>query len=196
MPKISPTGQVRFQRHEVLEQVRIIEQLYLLGVPQVDMIRAIEKKCGYTISKSRVCTIVQQIQDRHKVEDAKQWAHNKSRQLRRIEANIRTAMDKQNLQALAKFEALYADLAGTREPVRVSYDVQISQSLQVLLATMTATDIENYLAEARRTNELASAMEQAIREAKLPADVLLPKAPIIDVQAVPDATRKLKAKGE
>lgn len=160
-------------REEIRAQVKAVEQLYLFGHNANEMPELLAKQ-NIDITVTRCEALLEQIKQRLIEDTAKNKSHNKARQIRRIESYIRLARHQGKLKDLATFENLYADLAGTKEPIRISVDVRITQTLQDMLSQMTDEDIQYHLDRARQREQAALAYEASVKAGKLLSEPELP----------------------
>lgn len=167
-------------KDEVRAQVRAVEQLYLFGHSVNEMPELLAKQ-NIDVTVARCESLVEQIKQRLVEDTIRNKSHNKARQIRRVESYIRLARHQGKLKDLATFENLYADLAGTKEPIRISVDVRITQTLQDMLSQMTDEDIQYHLDRARERERNALAYVQAMQAGKLLPE---PETPIVKTNMI------------
>ncbi len=102
----------------------------------------------------------------------------KEAQRERLLTEIKAAYNAKQWQALAKLESLFADLMGTREPLRVEH--VISGALVAAIGQLTPERQAELVAEQRRRFELAELAEREGLSRALPPRLDVQEAEIVD----------------
>ncbi len=163
-----PAQAVRYTRAEVAEQMRVVESLVVQCASRSSMISICRQQLN--IGPSRINKLVLMVLDAWKEEDAEMKAANKPAAIRRLYRNILNAQGQQDAQgnwirkpdhpSLARYEALLADIQGTREPIKVDIDVRVSTACVNVIANMSSADVQKYLVMYKENCALADQMRQ------------------------------------
>lgn len=159
--------QRRWTPEETREQMAFVEQVMLERPDLTPRRRAILCHQKFGIGAKRVEGLVSRVRQAWESEDTELRAKKKSEQGRRILRHLSAAKGekdergawktKPNWPAVAKFEELYASLYGTRDPIKVSVDVRMSEALIVAIAQMTPEELMEEVEAYNREVELAEA---------------------------------------
>jgi hypothetical protein len=169
---------VVFSVFEVRKQVAAIEHMMTLGRTQGQIVRWMKNEaeengvpsCGW----HRTINIIERVKAKWEAEDEQLRPIKKAAAIRRLMVHIDNAKGKldedgrypeANFAAIAKFESQLADLEGTRAPVKVDVNVQVQQSVAMVLSAMTPDQMQKALNEQLEMERDA----QAFRVAALPA---------------------------
>lgn len=120
------------------------------GVPHRTLKESIVKKYG--VAESTAHNYIREALTVQKSDFEQGRVFFKSEQLDRVRVDIYKAQQANDLTNLAKFENLFADVAGTKEPIRVQVDVrhQIHQAFARIAAEMTPEEVGELEEEQRR----------------------------------------------
>jgi hypothetical protein len=125
----------------------------------------------------------QEAKKRFKMKQARDRTVEKHAQRERVLSHIKKAESQNNWQSVAKFEALYADLMGTREPIKVEH--VLSVNLTAAIAQLTPEQRIHIIQEQRRVYELAALAEREGLARALPRhEPLIVDAEVIETEGV------------
>ncbi len=157
-----------YTRDEVLAQENFIESLMVSGLGESVIVRRVRKQETLGIGAKRTKTIIRRIRERWEREDALRKPLLRAETLRRLQRDAQTARGqydattqtwvlKPNFQAVARFEELIADIAGTRAPIQVNVDasVRVSESALHVITALSPEETHAMLAEYRELQALA-----------------------------------------
>ena len=155
------------------QQLRVVEQLMMVGMAAPAIVRAMQQQeqqqherfaCGV----GRTALLMRRVREQWGQEDEGARPVAKAAAVRRILRYIQAAQGERrpanegggyrvnpNWSAVARFEALLADIQGTRAPIEVNVDVRVGQAAMVVLANMTSEQLAERLAAARERRMLA-----------------------------------------
>lgn len=102
---------------------------------------------------------------REEVRPTRDRKEEKEDQKERLMESIRKAKSVGNWNAVAKLEATYADVVGTREPIQV--EAVVSASMSAIIAQLTPEKYAEIVATQRRRNELARMAEERLLTPKV-----------------------------
>jgi hypothetical protein len=152
--------------------MHFIEQLYLRGTSLRGMVALAKSELG--VGPKRVNVILQRIKDAWRTEDDENRKSAKSSTIRRIQRYIQDAqgrrdpadpkkwLEKPNFQALARFEALLADIQGTREPINIDINVRIQETVLNVIADLSPEELTEIVNEYDDTQRLAEAARKGL----------------------------------
>jgi len=182
---VAPT-MVKWSAAESHHQSELIEDLMTrMGVFTISKLQgACEQKFGRRPSASRVNKLIKAIQARWATEDAENRPSIKAQSIRRVYDHIRRARGHEGRpgqgtpgqpgyvapvspsapkwSAIARFEELLADFQGTREPLRVSLEVQMTEALMNVIASMTPEQVHAALEEEKERDRLVEIGKRAL----------------------------------
>lgn len=179
--------------HVVEHRLRTVEALMLSGLATSQVCEQAKKHLSITAAKTT--ELMRKIRARWLSEDSESRASWKSAQIRRLMGYIKVARGgvvqspsgeqtsiPPNFGALAKFEGLLADLQGTRDPIKLDFDVTVSQAIVHVAANMTPAQIALFEKKYEKFNEFrASRTKEKIFGPK----PVLDKDKIIEAIATP-----------
>ena len=149
------TSKKRYSIVEVREQLRAVEGLLIQGATHGQIVRAM-KKFAVPCGEKRATNLIERIKTQWAQEDDAVRAVKKAAAERRLIQHIENAKGdvaddgtykNANFQAIGRFEQLLADLQGTREPVKVQLDLQVSVAVAQLVATYTPEQVTRAITE-------------------------------------------------
>jgi hypothetical protein len=142
-------------REEADAQEAFIENMLLERPDYTEDKRAEVVREKFGIGKGRLRTLTERVRSRWEKDDSKLRMQRKAEQARRLLRHMSKAqgqrdrqgnwVEKPNWSAVAKFEALYADLCGTREAIKIDIDVRMSEALTMVIAQMTPEQVQEQL---------------------------------------------------
>jgi hypothetical protein len=158
------TGKI-WRRDEVREHLKYLEQQYASGSTYTRICELAYAKFG--LKTSRTKTLLVRVRKAWEAADNENRAHEKARQSRRILnyiAHARGTYDdikkkwirSPDHKALLGWERLYADIHGTKAPVKIEVDVRMSQAVANVMAALTPAQMQEYVARINERNRLAN----------------------------------------
>lgn len=182
-----PRGRRVYSLVEVRDMERLVEQALLRGLGEQATTRQLRLTGRWPeVGVSFVRKIRTRIREEWNREDEQARASHKAEQVRRIRTYLDHArgepkLDEQrriipgewvrppNHHALAKYENLLAEILGTKEPIQFSIDVQVQESLMLVIGNMRPGDMDALLVEAEEQEQLATLARSTVPQ--LPAGV-------------------------
>ena len=137
---------------ETRTQMSAIEQLMLR--PESEHAIASLCKQQFGIGGGRTQQLMQRIRDRWTSEDSAARPAWKSAQIRRLQRMIKAAtgyvengkwVEKLNHVALAKYEELLASIQGTKDPLKIELDMQVSETALHVIADLTPEEVAHFV---------------------------------------------------
>lgn len=162
-----PTGtRIIWGLEETQRQIYTLEGLLVQGASPSQCIRIMrEKHPG--VGSARTQKLTDRIHQQWAREDEEARASNRASAERRIKRMQGIAAGRRDEQgewieppdhaAFARYESLLHDLQGIREPVKINLDIQVSAAVMHLIASMSASDVQEALAEIQELERKATA---------------------------------------
>ncbi len=157
-------------KEDTRKQMALVLDGWVTGLSERATQAAIEKQHGIRLSIGRIRTLRARIQDDAKAEFERERDTLKLQQLARITRYRRQAEQKTELRkgeivvtkeadhtALVKWEQLYADIAGTKEPIKIDVDIVHREALTEVVGSMTADMAERFVEAYDHMMQLAEA---------------------------------------
>jgi hypothetical protein len=175
--KAQANGRLKhWTKEQTAQHLDTLRQLLPIARSDRDVLREMRARFGFGIGRcQRLTRIVRE--EWAKEEEArrphlKQEAVSRIMQMLAVARGRRTTdgqgwVEKPNLSAVVRLEALLADLQGTREPVKVDVDVRVSQTTAAVIYNMNAADVAEALARYRENVRLAEEYRR-LSDAALP----------------------------
>lgn len=158
-PKVpDPPLPVQPSRKEALRyRLLAVEQMILRPTAESSIVQFARQHWG--IGKEATLRLIARVYARWSTEDERNRPREKAAQVRRLKGYIARMSAKDpkewNVAGIIQVERLLADVAGTREPVKVEHDFTRIQSVDGVVASLSPEKFAAAVAEARAQKQLA-----------------------------------------
>lgn len=162
----------RYSTEETKQHLQVVEAMIVDGYSLTTIIK--QMRARFQAGESRSKQLYARIQEQWNRDFDQDRKSYKQAQVKRILRMIREASGEQRPDgtwvrppkhaALARHETILAHLVGTFEPVKVDVNVEVRESLAIVVSRLDTEQTEEYLAEARKRHQLANQAEIAMGE--------------------------------
>ena len=176
-----PAGRRIWTRAEAEAQERDVETLLAGATTDAQVISALRQR--HQVGAVRTKSLMARVRARWAREDEERSSSNRSEAIRRAKRMLRQVLERLNppdpkhapstgdlvrLHSTAhKWETHLADLQGTKAPLRLELDLQVSQAILQVIATMDADEVAEELAQQRALEQQAAAFRASLPAASV-----------------------------
>ena len=148
-------GRVYVSPEERRERENVVEQLLIAGVNKNQIAQELRRR--FNTTPSATGTLIARVRKRWADEERENRPSYKAAAIRRITGHIAQARQSKNWAAVAQLERLMSEIQGTREPIEVQMNVDVSlpEAAMRVVATLPPEKFQAMIAEQRRLRALA-----------------------------------------